>query len=156
MYQTIRKAGMAALKDSARAHILIVEDDDAIGEMLVMVLELEGYHVTWTRSVPETIALLAANAARHGNTRLTPVDNVRSPYPNLILLDLQLSGMDGAQMIKDLMQRTSALPPIIVVSAKRPVAVEDAAEAIGAMDVYFKPFDLPTLLGGIKSALARN
>lgn len=72
-----------------RTHILIVEDDAAIGDMLVMLLESEGYRVSWRRSVATALAVLLPSADA---PRLPGVDPGR---PDMILLDLQLGASSG-------------------------------------------------------------
>lgn len=136
-------------------HILVVEDDQGIGEMLQLMLELEGYRVTWTRNVPDTIAFLAANAARHANERA--LSNGRQHpggFPQLILLDLQLKDLDAQPMIRQLNRHGCPLPPIIIVSARQETQALAAARSIGAADVLLKPFEVPELLDRIQRVLA--
>jgi CheY-like chemotaxis protein len=140
----------------ARRCILVIEDDPAVGEMLTTVLEIEGYQTAWVDSGLEAINVLT------GVGEAEPMRQDRSPSrapalcrpPDLLLLDLQLPTMDGAQMVRHLNHLRQAVPPIIVVSAKRREAVDAAAEAIGAVAVLYKPFQIEDLLDQIKSILA--
>lgn len=113
-------------------HILIVDDDIHIGNMLNELLLGEGYSVS--RAYSGTEALLVLNTQR----------------PDLILLDLMLPGLCGEQVlpkIKDI--------PVIVVSAK--VDVDNKVELLlgGAVDYITKPFDTKELLARITVALRK-
>ncbi len=76
-------------------HILIIDDDIYIGNMLQEVLEVEGYQVS--RAYSGTEAVLALGCIQ----------------PDLILLDLMLPGLSGEEVLPKL-----AGIPVIVVSAK--------------------------------------
>ena len=115
------------------AHILIVDDDIQISEMLTEKLETEGYTVSAAYSGTEALMFLV-------NTR-----------PDLILLDLMLPGISGEKLllqIKDI--------PVIVVSAKADVT--DKVELLlgGAADYVTKPFDMQELLARIAVQLRKN
>jgi DNA-binding response OmpR family regulator len=137
---------MSQSEQPARTWILVVEDDAAVGEMLTTVLEMEGYETARADSGVEAINLLAGIGA-HGSMR-------HDCSPDLMLLDLQLPAMDGVQMVRHLAHLKQRVPPIILVSAKRPEAVEAAAVAIGAAAVLYKPFQIEELLDEIKAILA--
>lgn len=107
-------------------HILIIDDDIHIGNMLGEVLENEGYRVS--RAYSGTEALLVLNTHR----------------PDLILLDLMLPGLSG----EELLPKITGIP-VIVVSAKT-----DAADKVdlllgGAADYVTKPFNVKELLARI-------
>lgn len=107
-------------------HILVIDDDVHIGNMLQEVLESEGYRVS--RAYSGTEALLALNATR----------------PDLILLDLMLPGLSGEKLlpkIKDI--------PVIVVSAKADATGKVDLLLGGAVDYVTKPFHMKELLARI-------
>ena len=109
-----------------RKHILIIDDDVHIGDMLAEALEREGYQVS--RAYSGTEALLLTE-------RTTP---------DLVLLDLMLPGLSGEEVLPRLKG-----VPTIVVSAK--VDVQDKVDLLlgGAADYVTKPFDMQELLARI-------
>ena len=111
-------------------HILIIDDDIHIGDMLEEVLTREGYRVF--RAYSGTEALLA----------------VKAFSPDLVLLDLMLPGLSGEELLPKLKGI-----PTIVVSAK--VEVDHKVELLlgGAADYVTKPFDTKELLARIRVAL---
>jgi DNA-binding response OmpR family regulator len=114
--------------------ILIIEDDEAIGQALAMSLEFEDF---------ETKVVVKAK---------TSLKAIASFKPNLILLDLLLSGTDGrdvAQRIKSDSQFKKI--PIILMSA-HPTA-HKVAESIGVEGFIAKPFDTGDLLSKINKLL---
>lgn len=107
-------------------HILIIDDDAAIGDMLSEALTREGYRVS--RAYSGTEALLVLPQAR----------------PDLVLLDLMLPGLTGEQVLPQLKGI-----PVIVVSAR--VDVQDKVSLLlgGAADYVTKPFEIKELLARI-------
>lgn len=127
--------------------ILVVEDDQAISDMLVMLLELEGYQVKQAETGSIALAMLAQQP--HAQV-MEPCGGAR---PDLVLLDLQLPGLEGDSVIRQAVERGVDVPPVIVVSAKRSESVHDAADRIGAAGVVLKPFQIDALLAAIREAL---
>ena len=113
-------------------HILIIDDDIHIGNMLEEVLAREGYRVS--RAYSGTEALLLLSSCR----------------PTLVLLDLMLPGLSG----EDVLPRIKGIP-VIVVSAK--VDVADKVDLLlgGAVDYITKPFDTKELLARITVQLRK-
>lgn len=114
-------------------HILIIDDDVYIGNVIEETLSKEGYQVS--RAYSGTEALYVLSAAK----------------PNLILLDLMLPGLSGEEVlpqIKDI--------PVIVVSAK--IDVDDKVDLLlgGAADYITKPFEMKELLARITVALRNS
>ena len=107
-------------------HILVIDDDIHIGNLLQEALEGEGYRVT--RAYSGTEAVLALERAR----------------PDLILLDLMLPGLSGEQVLPRL-----AGIPVIVVSAKADIDSKTALLLGGAADYITKPFVLRELLARV-------
>ncbi len=111
--------------------VLLVEDEDTIGQVMAEVLSLEGYEV---------------RRARNGHEAL---DILRDWLPRLILLDLMMPVMDGRafraaqrQLIGD-----AARVPVIVLSGAREVRAR-AAE-LGAVEALSKPFDLNHVVAAV-------
>lgn len=114
--------------------ILVVDDDPDIVLVLTSILEDAGYRV------------LAADATNYQAPLLD-----REP-PDLILLDMLLSGHDGrdiARMLKG--QQTTNHIPIIMLSA-HPTAQREASAA-GADGFMAKPFEMDDLLATVAAAL---
>lgn len=111
-------------------HILIIDDDAYIGNMLEETLARKGYCVS--RAYSGTEALMVLDAKR----------------PDLVLLDLMLPGLNGEEVLP----RITGIP-VIVVSAK--VDVTDKVNLLlsGAADYVTKPFDTRELLARIAVAL---
>jgi two-component system chemotaxis response regulator CheY len=108
----------------------VVDDDEAIRDLLDDVLELEGYE---SRCAADGEAALEAAA---------------DWTPDLIVLDLMMPKMDGWQF----REAQRALPhlrdvPVVVVSASQ--RARDAYDELGAAAVVAKPFDLEELIGTI-------
>ncbi len=107
-------------------HILIIDDDIYIGNMLQEVLEVEGYQVS--RAYSGTEAVLALGCIQ----------------PDLILLDLMLPGLSGEEVLPKL-----AGIPVIVVSAKTDIDSKTSLLLGGAADYVTKPFVLRELLARV-------
>jgi len=87
-----------------------------------------------------------------------PFDNrVRHPYPDVIILDLGLPGMDGAGFLRWLNARSEpwARAPVVVFTANTDRAVAVQAFALGARDVKVKPTDFTELVDTVDSILKR-
>jgi DNA-binding response OmpR family regulator len=114
--------------------ILVVEDDPRVCELLQDVLTDEGYTVI---------------AATNGEEALATMATVR---PNLITLDLDLPGISGELVLKELRQRNDTHEvPIVIISAKHsiPAEVRKLAQA-----VVPKPFDIDALITIIRKFIS--
>lgn len=107
-------------------HILVIDDDIYIGNLLEEALSREGYGVL--RAYSGTEALLQLERQR----------------PDLILLDLMLPGLSGEEVL----QKISGVP-VIVVSAKTDVDHKVELLLGGAVDYVEKPFSLRELMARI-------
>lgn len=110
--------------------ILVVEDDSDILEFLQVLFAQEGYTVVTTDQT-EDIENLYDNC-----------------LPDLILIDVSLSGKDGRDIVKHLksQQKTSRIP-VIMFSAY--LDAEKTARAAGANDFVAKPFEIDELMAKI-------
>ena len=119
-----------------KPHILIVDDDPSISEMVAIILESEGYEAT---VVADGLSVL-------------PV--FREVNPDLVLLDVMLPGMNGVQVCLALRQESDV--PIVMMSALTDsVDVITGLEA-GADDYVSKPFENSVLIARVKARLRRQ
>ena len=113
--------------------ILIVDDDQSIGDMVEELLSKNSYAVTRAYSGSEALMLISSDP------------------PDLILLDLMLPGISGEALLPHIKNI-----PVIVVSAK--VDTDDKVSTLmgGAADYITKPFDTKELLARISVQLRKN
>lgn len=105
---------------------MIADDDPGIVDAVEMLLEFEGYEVTSTID---------------GTTLL----DMKTDLPDLLLLDIWMSGKDGRDICKKLKQEiTTKNIPVIMISASRDI--RESAIAAGADDFLAKPFEMNDLL----------
>jgi CheY-like chemotaxis protein len=110
--------------------ILVVDDEPDILEFLQELLELEGYSVITTKK----------------SDSLETLSN--GELPDLILLDVFLSGKDGREIVKHLKnQQETRHIPVIMFSAHP--SAEETALAAGADAFVAKPFEIDELLATI-------
>ncbi|GAA4611704.1 response regulator [Actinoallomurus liliacearum] len=115
--------------------VLVVDDEPQIVRALRINLRARGYEVD---SAPDGRTALDMAARRH---------------PDVVVLDLGLPDMEGAEVIKGLRGWTSV--PIIVLSARH--ASEEKVETldVGADDYVTKPFGMDELLARLRAAVRR-
>lgn len=113
-------------------HILVIDDDVYIGNLLEEVLAKEGHRVS--RAYSGTEALLVLSSCR----------------PDLVLLDLMLPGLSGEEVLPKIGDI-----PVIVLSAKAGVADKVGLLRGGAVDYVTKPFETDELLARIAVQLRR-
>jgi DNA-binding response OmpR family regulator len=113
--------------------VLVVEDDDAIGEPLVAGLKREGFDVARVRTA--AAALVA-------------------PAADLVLLDLGLPDGHGFEVCRQLRARSSV--PIIIVTARDDEIDRVAGLELGADDYVVKPFGFRELVARIRAVSRRT
>jgi DNA-binding NtrC family response regulator len=120
----------------ARKSILVVDDEKAQREILEIILAEEGYDVT---------------TAASGEAALKFAKDRRF---DLALTDLKMTGMDGIELLQQLLAFDSS---IIVILLTAHGSIESAKEALrrGAFDYLEKPYDKAALLETINRALDR-
>ncbi len=120
-----------------RAHILIVEDDDAIREGLDLNLGLEGHQVATAADGESALRVLETESF------------------DLVLLDVMLPGRNGFEVLRAIRQRNKELP-VILLTARADEADKILGLELGADDYVTKPFGLGELRARIRAALRRS
>lgn len=119
--------------DKPKKKILVADDDSAIVDALQFLLEESGYDVI---------------ATIDGGAVITLYDE----KPDLLLLDIWMSGYDGREICRVLKaDKTKSHVPIIAVSANRDI--QKISEEMGADDFIAKPFEMDELLQKIDAHL---
>ena len=119
-------------------NILVVEDDNDINDLLRRLLTGAGYKVTSAYSGTEAVRLLEER------------------LPDLVLLDLMLPGLPGAEVLKTLRGPLASDIPVIVLSAKDGTRDKVTLLDVGADDYIVKPFEPEEALARIRAALRRR
>ena len=117
--------------------LLVIEDDQMIGESLCHGLRQEGFTVDWVHD-GKAAGLALANDV----------------YA-LALLDLGLPRKSGLDLLKELRQRNNTLP-VLIITARDSVADRVSGLNSGADDYLVKPFDLHELIARVRALLRRN
>lgn len=117
--------------------ILLVEDDEMIGESAVLGLEGEDYAIDWVKDGQS--ALLALKTTEY----------------SLVILDLGLPRMDGLEVLRTMRARQD-VTPVLVTTARD--TVNDRIEGLdsGADDYIIKPYDLDRLSARIRALVRRS
>ena len=119
------------------AKILIVEDNPDSMKLFRMVLAARRHDVV----------------ALAGGERL--IETVRAERPDLILLDIQLPGEDGFQLLARLRRSADDLPPIVALTAHAMAGDREKTEAAGFDGYLTKPIDV-TAFGQAVEGLLRG
>jgi type II secretory ATPase GspE/PulE/Tfp pilus assembly ATPase PilB-like protein/CheY-like chemotaxis protein len=121
------------------AMVLLVDDEDQLRRVMKDLLERQGYSVV---------------EARDGAQALDEVDR---HAPDIVILDLNLPGVDGYSVLSQLRSRPATRQlPIIVLTAKGDEDNEVRVLQLGADDFLTKPFRAKALAARLENALARR
>lgn len=120
-----------------KAHILVVDDDQRITDLLRRVLAYEGYSVTTAASGEEAFTCTLEHPA------------------NLVVLDIMLTGLDGLEIARRLRAAGDTVP-ILMLTSRDAVADRVQGFETGADDYLGKPFAPEELLVRIKALLRRS
>ena len=124
---------------AAPLKVLLVDDEDSLRKVMKDLLERDGYQVT---------------EARDGVQALDQVDRVG---PDIIVLDLNLPGLDGYGVLSHLRSRpATAGIPVIVLTAKGDEDNEVRVFELGADDFLTKPFRARALSARLEAVLGRR
>ncbi len=117
--------------------ILVVEDEDAIREVVALNLRLAGYEVTEAASAEQALAVFSPSAGF-----------------DVAVLDIMLPGMNGFSLCETI-RRDSASIGIIMLSAKTLETDKIKGLSIGADDYMTKPFSVSELLARVEALVRR-
>ena len=120
------------------AHILLIEDEAALAELIRYNLASHGFRVAIALSGEEAELMVAEETF------------------DLVVLDWMLPGMSGLELCRRLRQREATRTiPILMLTARGEEADRVRGLAIGADDYVVKPFSMPEILARVKALLRR-
>jgi two-component system, OmpR family, response regulator MprA len=120
-----------------KAHILVVDDDPRITDLLRRILAYEGYSVAIAASGSEAL------------------DRSLERPPELVVLDIMLPGLDGLEVAQRLRTAGDNVP-ILMLTARDTVADRVKGFETGADDYLVKPFAPEELVARVKALLRRS
>lgn len=120
----------------AKEHIIVVEDEAKISELLRDYLKQEGFTVT---------------CLDHGDQ---VVPKVKKEQPALILLDIMLPGKDGMEICREIRKFSNV--PILILTAKVEEIDRIIGLEMGADDYICKPFSPREVIARVKAVLRRT
>jgi DNA-binding response OmpR family regulator len=115
---------------------MIIDDEIEILELVALYLERENYEVTCLSNANETL------------------EKVKEINPDLLILDILLSGVDGVELCRNLRKFTDI--PILFISGKRDDVDKVIGLSAGGDDYITKPFSPIELVARVKAHLRRN
>jgi two-component system, response regulator, stage 0 sporulation protein F len=107
-------------------HLLLVDDEPAVRDLLHEYFEGQGYKVS---------------TAANGELALAAV---RAERPDLVMLDIRMPGLDGVEVLRRLRRHDTTLP-VVMVTANEDVELARELLDMGAFDYVAKPFDFAHL-----------
>jgi DNA-binding response OmpR family regulator len=116
--------------------VLAIDDDNAITELLAMLLRTHGYEV------------LTANSGEEG------VKFIKEKTPHIVVLDLMMPGMDGWKVCKRVREFSNV--PIVILSALDDPAMIASALDAGADDYLVKPVSSSILVAHLNRLIRRT
>lgn len=117
--------------------IFICDDNAALVALMQHLLRKRGFSVMTAGDGTEGLQLL------------------RTTVPDLLLLDLAMPGVDGLAVLEGL-RDLSAKPPYTIVVSGQEGDMRDRATALGANEVWKKPFNAADLIGRIDGLIAQG
>ena len=120
-----------------KAHILVVDDDPRITDLLRRILAYEGY----------SVAIAASGSEALNRTLERP--------PDLVVLDIMLPGVDGLEVAQRLREAGDNVP-ILMLTARDTIADRVKGLETGADDYLVKPFAPEELVARVKALLRRS
>jgi len=119
-----------------RGTVLLIEDEEAIADLVRMYFEQEGYRFV------------------HAPDGESGLDAVRDRSPRVVLLDLGLPGIDGIEVCKRIRAKSDI--PVIMLTARDAEVDKIVGLEIGADDYVTKPFSPRELVARVRAVLRRS
>ena len=116
-------------------HVLLVEDEPSVGELVRGYLARDGWTVIWLRSGEEAVVELERHAVR------------------IVILDIGLPGIDGFEVCRSMRARSRV--PILMLTARDEEPDRIVGLEVGADDYLCKPFSPRELVARMKAILRR-
>jgi len=125
----------ATTQDQQR--VLVVDDEDAITDLVATALRYEGFAVSVAASGVDAMSM------------------IRSNPPDVVILDVMLDDMDGFEVIRKMTSEGLRVPVLFLTARDTP---EDRVHGLtlGADDYICKPFSLAELIARVRVALRRS
>jgi DNA-binding response OmpR family regulator len=117
-------------------HVLLIEDEPSVGELVRGYLARDGWMVVWVRSGEEALVELDRHPVR------------------IVILDVGLPGMDGFAVCTEIRARSRV--PILMLTARDEEADRVVGLEVGADDYVTKPFSPRELVARMKAILRRS
>jgi two-component system alkaline phosphatase synthesis response regulator PhoP len=124
------------MKENTLYHILVVDDEEDICEILKFNLESEGYVVDTVNSAEEVM-------------------HKKLERYQLFLLDVMMKGMSGYKLADEIRKRKKLSTPIIFITAKNSENDKLTGFSVGADDFITKPFSVKEILARVKAVIRR-
>ncbi|NQV42257.1 MAG: response regulator [Candidatus Marinimicrobia bacterium] len=118
------------------SNILVIEDEESMGEFMVTMLEMEGYKV---------------DLAQDG---IAGMDLFNKEHHDLVITDMIMPRKEGFEVCLELLKYHPA-PEIIAMSAGFPEYL-NFVSALGVKYTFEKPFDVPEFLRSVTKALSKG
>ncbi len=130
-------------------HVLLIEDDDEMRNMLAEALTQEGYRVTERNEALDWLLACIHNSAKDtssspNNSFDVVVSDIRMP---------KMGGLDALRIINDI-NCADVCPPTIFITAFGDEETHQMARTLGAFYVLDKPFDISRLIDKLKEAIS--
>lgn len=123
----------------SKPKVIIVDDDRETRDMLALALDMEGFDVSQ-----------AANG-------LKLISTLQVDRPDLILLDVNMSWIDGFELCRSVHRNDEFREiPVVFVSARNSPADVQRGKDAGAADYFTKPVDLNVLIRRVRELIAHK
>lgn len=128
-------ASPAAAPQAAATHVLVIDDDDAVGLVLSRAMARLGFKGDVASDGAKGVSLLEKDPSAYG----------------LVLLDYKLPGMDSGTVFKTIRARRPDLPVVLMSGYNRQEAMDNSA-GMDFAGFLHKPFNMESLAQALRSA----
>ncbi len=126
--------------NNPKQHLLVVDDEEDLCEILSFNLSNEGFNVDTANSAEEALEILKDNSKKY----------------SLILLDVMMDKLSGFQMAKIMRKDMNIHTPVIFLTAKDNENDMLTGFSLGADDYISKPFSIKEVVARVKAVLRRS